>query len=122
MNTVSKIMYYIQLIDSPYLGIYPDTGNLTNAALTGGGNPLDDLREGKGHLLALHLKESLPGVFGAVPYLTGHVNFPLIIEAAWQLGVRRYVTELWDTGVGTWHEDIQFAFRYMASILDRQLN
>lgn len=122
MNTVGKIMDYIQLVDCPYLGVYPDTGNLTNAALTNGMDLLDDLRKGKGHLLAFHLKESLPGRFGAVPYLTGHVDFSLMIEAAWQLGVRRYVTELWDTGAGTWQEDIQFAIHYMTSILDKQMD
>ncbi len=120
MNTVNKAMRYVQLVDSPYLGIYPDTGNLTNAALASDVGLFDDLKGGQGHLLALHLKESLPGVFGAVPYLTGHVDFPSMIAAAWQLGVRRYVTELWDTGAGTWQKDTQFAFHYMTSILDEQ--
>ncbi len=32
LNTVGKAMYYIDLIASPYLQIYPDLGNITNAA------------------------------------------------------------------------------------------
>ena len=34
MNTVEKAMKYVCLVDSPYLQIYPDIGNLTNAAVT----------------------------------------------------------------------------------------
>lgn len=121
MNTVGKVMYYVQLIDNPYLGIYPDTGNLTNAALTSGVSVSDDLCVGRGHLVALHIKESLPGVFGAVPYTTGHVDFANMIQTAWRLGVRRYVAEFWDTGAGTWREDARFAIQHMSAILDEQL-
>lgn len=120
MNTVGKVMYYVQLVDSPYLGVYPDTGNLTNAALTSGVSVSEDLGVGRGHLVALHIKESLPDKFGAVPYMTGHVDFANVLKAAWQLGIRRYVAEFWDTGAGTWQEDALFAIRSMRAILDKQ--
>ena len=29
MNTTEKAMKYVNLIDNPYLGVYPDSGNLT---------------------------------------------------------------------------------------------
>lgn len=32
MNTVEKAMKYVRLINSPYLQIYPDLGNISNAA------------------------------------------------------------------------------------------
>ena len=32
MNTVWKSMYYVDAVGSPYLGVYPDAGNLTNAS------------------------------------------------------------------------------------------
>ena len=34
MDTVGKSMAYVSMIDSPYLGVYPDCGNLTNASKT----------------------------------------------------------------------------------------
>lgn len=34
MNTVGKAMEYVQKVDSPYLGVYPDMGNITNAAVS----------------------------------------------------------------------------------------
>lgn len=120
MNTTEKSMAYVRLVNSPYLGVYPDAGNLTNAAKTYGTDVLDDLETGRGHLVAMHLKETVPGKFREIPFLTGHVDFPRVIEKAWQLGVRRYVTEMWDVGKPSWEEDIRFANRKMREILDRQ--
>ena len=122
MNTVWKSMYYVDAVGSPYLGVYPDSGNLTNAAVSSGGSVLDDLYSGRGHIMALHLKETVPGVFREVPFLTGHVDFPAVIERAWSLGIRRYVTEMWYTGNDdTWADDIRFACREMSKILDKQI-
>ena len=118
MNTVAKSMKYVDLIDNPYLGVYPDVGNLTNAAKTYGTSVLDDLETGRGHLVAIHLKETVPGKFREIPFLTGHVDFPAVIRKGWQLGVRRFVTEMWDTGKPEWKEDICFAHDKMSEILD----
>lgn len=120
MNTVWKSMFYVNMIDSPYLGVYPDSGNLTNAALSGRAGILTDLDSGKGHLVALHLKETAPGKFREIPFLTGHVNFEAVIARAWKLGVRRFVTEMWDVGLDSWREDIQFACASMRRILDKE--
>lgn len=120
MNTVGKAMKYIKLVDSTYLKIYPDAGNITNAAVLHQHDVCEDLSLGKGNLISLHLKESKPGIFREVPFLTGHVDFEQIIQTAWSLGVRRFVTELWDVGQDTWKEDICFANQSMRKILDCQ--
>lgn len=121
MNTVWKAMYYVQRVGSPYLGIYPDSGNLTNAAVDSGDSMLDDLSAGHGHIVALHLKETVPGVFREVPFLTGHVDFPSVIRRAWELGVRRYVTEMWYVGNDdSWQDDVRFARERMGALLDAQ--
>lgn len=117
MNTVSKAMKYVDLMSSSYLGVYPDIGNITNAALTYHTDVLDDLRSGKGHLIALHLKETVPGKFREIPYGTGHVNFDNAIRTAWSLGVRRYVTEFWYTGSPSWKEDLQDAHDRFTQLL-----
>ena len=120
MNTTEKAMKYVNLIDNPYLGVYPDSGNLTNAALSGRTSVLEDLETGRDHIFALHLKETVPGKFREIPFLTGHVDFEAIIGKAWELGIRRYVTEMWDVGKETWKDDIRFACQSMSSILNRQ--
>ena len=120
MNTVGKAMKYISLVNSNYLKIYPDTGNITNAAVTWAHDVCEDLRLGAGNLVALHLKESKPGVFREVPFLTGHVNFEAAIAEAWKLGVRRFVTELWYIGNPDWRGEVGEAVQIMRRILDAQ--
>lgn len=120
MNTVGKAMAYVQLINSPYLNVYPDIGNLTNAAMLYGTDVLEDLATGDGHVMAMHLKETVPGVFREVPFGTGYVDFESAIHKAWTMGVRRYVTELWYTGNENWEEEIFCAREMMGGILDRQ--
>ena len=120
MNTTEKAMRYVNLIESPYLGVYPDSGNLTNASLLYNKSVAEDLETGRGHIVAMHLKETLPGVFREVPFLTGHVDFEGVSRKARDLGVRRFVTEMWDVGKDSWKEDILFANKTMRAILDKQ--
>lgn len=118
MNTTQKSMKYVSLINSPYLGVYPDAGNLTNAAKTYGTSVLDDMETGRGHIVALHLKETLPGKFREIPFLTGHVDFDAVIGKAKDLGIRRFVTEMWYVKQDNWKDDIKFACRTMSEKLN----
>lgn len=120
MNTVEKAMRYVNKIDSPYLGVYPDMGNITNAAKEYGTDVLEDIRTGTGHLDAVHLKETVPGVFREVRFGTGHVDFPSVIHETWKAGVRRYVTEFWYTGDPEWKKDLDLAVGMMRPLLDAQ--
>lgn len=119
MNTVGKSMKYVDIVNSNYLNVYPDAGNITNAAVSYGTDVLDDLRSGAGHLVAMHLKETVPGKFREIPFGTGHVKFEDMIKTAWELGTRKYVTEFWYTGNPEWKKDLDFARTMMGTILDR---
>ena len=120
MNTVQKAMEIVRRMDSAYLNVYPDLGNITNAAADSGGNVQDDLETGQGRIIAMHLKETVPGKFREIPFGTGHVDFEKGIRKAWELGVRRYVTEFWYTGSPDWEQDLDYVARTMSAILDRQ--
>ena len=117
MNTVEKAMVYVNRVNSPYLNVYPDLGNVTNAAVTYGTDVEEDLETGRGHLAAMHLKETLPGKFREIPFGTGHVDFEAGIRKAWELGVRKFVTEFWYVGNPDWTEDLKFACDKMTKIL-----
>ena len=119
MNTVWKAMYYVQQIDSVYLGVYPDSGNIKNAAVTLGVDEATDLKSGRGHITSLHLKETVPGKFREIPYGAGHVDFEKIIRAAWEIGIRKFVTEFWYQGGASWRQDLCEANRRMRKILDK---
>jgi L-ribulose-5-phosphate 3-epimerase len=120
MNTVQKVMSYVKQIDSVYLNVYPDLGNITNAAVSYGKDVNNDLETGRGKLVAMHLKETVPGKFREIPFGTGHVDFENGIKKAWELGVRRFVTEFWYTGNSNWQDDLNFAVKKMTDILNKQ--
>ncbi len=118
LNTVRKALSWVERIDSPYLQIYPDLGNITNSALSYGTDVLADLASGRGHLAALHLKESKPGVFREVPYGEGHVNFSSAIAMALRLGVRMFVGEFWDDGQEDWRGVMKRNNEFLRSSLE----
>ncbi len=122
LNTVRKAMDWVELIDSPYLQIYPDTGNITNAAVSADTDVLEDLKTGKGHLVALHLKESAPGVFREVPYGEGHVNFSSLINQAKKMGVKRYTAEFWYDGGNDWQGKLKSNHIFLRRMLREPLN
>lgn len=119
MNTVEKSMKYVTLVDSAFLKVYPDLGNITNAARIYKNDELEDLELGRGNIVAMHLKETMPGKFREIPFGTGHVDFENGIRKAWELGVRKFVTEFWYTGNSDWKEDIKRAGIMFHKILER---
>ena len=115
LNTVTKAMHYVNIIDSPYLQIYPDLGNITNAALVNRQKVTEDLLAGKGHIAALHLKETVPGKFREIPYGTGHVNFHDAIKITNEMGVKIYLAEFWYTGNEDWQYQLTSANQFLRS-------
>jgi L-ribulose-5-phosphate 3-epimerase len=95
MDTVTKAMNYVEIIDSPYLQVYPDMGNLTNASKLYGHDVLEDILRGKGHIAAAHIKETIVGHYREIPFGTGHVDFNRCISTFWRLGVRMFTAEFW---------------------------
>jgi predicted hexulose-6-phosphate isomerase len=118
IDTVEKAARWVRRFKSPYLQIYPDTGNISNAALVYGTKIQDDLEKGAGHLAALHLKESKPGVYREVPYQEGHVDFAEAARTAWKLGVRLFTAEFWYSAGGPWRETLRKNNRFLSEILD----
>lgn len=118
MNTVEKAMAYVSRTNSPYLQVYPDLGNLTNAALLNGSNCSDDLEKGRGHIAAMHLKETLPGIFREIPFGTGHVDFKDGIQRVRDMGVRLFVGEFWHAGNADWQECLKQANSFLRARFD----
>jgi predicted hexulose-6-phosphate isomerase len=118
MDTVEKAMYWVRRFPSPYLQVYPDIGNITNAALLYGLTVSADLEQGAGHIAALHLKETRPGIYREVPYGAGHVDFGAAAETAFRLGARLFVGEFWYTGAENWREILGENNRFLRKALD----
>ena len=115
MNTVKKAMVFVNQINSPYLQIYPDLGNITNAALDNGIGVSEDLESGRGHIAAMHLKETVPGKFREILFGTGHVDFKQALSIVLGMDCRFFVGEFWDTGNKNWKEQLIFANKFLRS-------
>jgi L-ribulose-5-phosphate 3-epimerase len=113
MNNVEKAMKYVKLVNSPYLQVYPDIGNCTNAAHSYRDSVINDLKLGEGHIAAMHLKETKPGKFREIPYGTGHVNYVEAINFAYSSGVRNFVTEFWYIDGMDYNEEIRKSKRFI---------
>lgn len=119
MDTTAKAMDYVAKINSPYLGVYPDSGNITNAALLYGTDAAADLETGSGHIVAVHLKETVPGKYREIPFGTGHVDFAKIAAKSWELGVRRFVAEFWYKEGSDWQQELKNANDFLRGFLDK---
>ena len=96
MDTVEKSMKYVDLVGSPYLGVYPDIGNLKNAAVLYGHDVVEDMKLGAGHTFAVHLKETLPGIYRDMDFGTGgHTEYERCIAESLRMGVRTFTAEFW---------------------------
>lgn len=117
MNNVKKAMKYVRLIDSPYLKVYPDSGNCTVAALRYNENIRDDYMTGKGHIIACHLKEVINGQFRQVQFGKGQNDFRLTIQTMHDMGVRLFTTEYWAFN-DEWEQRCHYAVKFFRTIMD----
>lgn len=118
MDTVEKAMHFVRRVESPYLGVYPDIGNLKNASLIYKTPVNEDLETGRGHLFAAHLKETVPGRYREVPFGTGHTDYIETIRCLKDLGVRRFVGEFWDIGSDDWETTVRDANAFLRKKLN----
>lgn len=119
MNTVEKAMNYVNMVNSPYLQVYPDLGNITNAAVMYGHTVASDLATGMNHIAAMHFKETVPGKFREVPYGSGHVDFMEGINITRNMGVRLFVGEFWYIGNEDWKQQLKFSNSFLKTRLDQ---
>ena len=105
MDTVEKGMRYVREIGSPYLGMYPDIGNLKNAAVIYGTDVAADLATGAEHTFAAHLKETKPGLYRDMLFgqADGHTEYDSCLRELCGQGVRIFTGEFWYHGVNLCH-------------------
>jgi len=82
VENLSKALTIIREIDSPWLRLYPDMGNLAAA----GYYPPNEIILAKSQLLGIHVKDALPKVIRGVPFEKGIVPFRETFQALVQTG------------------------------------
>lgn len=92
IGTITRCMEYIDIIDSPWLQIYPDFGNLSQWTDT----PEKELELGINHIVGIHLKDTKPGIFKCVPFGEGTVDFVKLFDKINELSFQcPFLVEMW---------------------------
>ena len=92
VGTILRAMHYIKEIRSPYFKIYPDMGNLTQFSA----DVESEFELGIGETVAIHIKETNPGVFKCVPFGEGTVRFTDIFKKLKDLNYTgMFLIEMW---------------------------
>lgn len=98
MNSILRFANMKKLLDSPWFTVYPDIGNLS----AWGVDVDQELTLGIGHMVALHLKDTLAvtathgGTFKEVDFGSGCVDFPAAFASLARLGYRGpFLIEMW---------------------------
>ena len=93
-SKVSDAVAFCRRVPSPFIRVYGDIGNETNAFDGDTDRAVEDLLLGKGYVTSMHLKDSLPGEYRFRDYGKGHVDFDRCIDAARKMGVRLFTAEI----------------------------
>lgn len=92
VDSVEKALRFVREVNSPWLNIYPDMGNLVAA----GYDPVEQLRLAKGYLVGIHVKDALPGEVRGVPFEQGSVPFEEVFRTLAELDFcGPLVVEMW---------------------------
>lgn len=116
LNSIQKYMYYENIIQSPWLGVYPDIGNLS-----AWGNDVEyELEIGSRRIVAVHIKETknvcdgFAGQFRDVPFGDGQVEFSKIFSKLSALNYRGpFVMEMWGTAFDNPMDEIERSRRFV---------
>ena len=124
LNTVEKGVNFCKQVNSPYLGVYPDIGNLVSARHDYGyeTSVVEDLKKGAGRIFACHLKETAPGKDRNVPWGSGLTDYVTDIKVLKDMGVRMFNGEFWYTDQPDWKAYCKEANVFLRDKLDQVFN
>lgn len=92
MNSISKVLGYAHYLNNPWFQLYPDIGNLS----AWDNDVQMELQAGIGHIVAVHVKDTRPGMFKNVPFGHGVVDFERCFRTLKQSGYcGPYLIEMW---------------------------
>jgi L-ribulose-5-phosphate 3-epimerase len=92
VDSIRKGLVIIRQIDSPWLRLYPDIGNLAAA----GYFPPEEVLLAKGQMIGVHVKDAMPQIIRGIPYGEGIVPFRETFQALVQTGFWGLIgAEMW---------------------------
>ena len=121
LNSVTKYMEIAEEVDSPWLKLYPDLGNLTAWTHDEVYNELEKGIKAQ-QIIAIHLKEAkkvadtFGGIFRELEFGTGDVDFVKTFETLKKVEFKGpFLVEMWNESSNTPLEDIKKVREWMLS-------
>lgn len=121
IDTVEKGMEFVKIVNSPYLGMYPDIGNLKASKIEHGypKSVIEDIETGRGHIFAAHLKETAHQKDRSVPWGSGLTDYTSSIRKLKELGVRMFNGEFWCDHPDDWQNWLKESNDFLREKLDK---
>lgn len=93
ISAIDDAMAVLDEVQSPWLQLYPDIGNIAEH----GGDAVKELKAGHNRMMAMHIKDVLPGQPRRIPIGEGVADFPAAFsELANQGFCGRMMIEMWN--------------------------
>lgn len=116
MDTTRKIMAFVHAFDSPWLQAVSDIGNITAM----GNNPVTDIPGGGRHVVAIHIKDTIPTELRRIPFGSGTVDFDACFRTLKDMHYQGFlVAEMWCWEDPTLHPAIRKACDFLKTRLAR---
>ena len=116
LSSIRKYLSLTEQIQSSYLKVYPDVGNIT----AWNNDIAVDLRAGGKEIVAIHLKDTLKvkegfaGLFRDLVHGEGEVNFDLVFQTLREINYNGpFVLEMWAKKERSYKEDIANALIFV---------
>ncbi|WP_027334326.1 L-ribulose-5-phosphate 3-epimerase [Mycoplasma elephantis] len=94
MGKNSIALKYVKKINSPFLQIYPDLGNIFQWCKKE--ELFNEFKIAKNNIVAFHFKDTIPGKFRDIPFGDGTVDFPYILDILKTLKLNQPIMiEMW---------------------------
>lgn len=91
--SLETALSHIAAVNSPWLQLYPDIGNLAANGL----DVSEQLKLARGHLIGIHLKDTKPGVYRRVRFGEGIVPFEDAFRTLGEIGYQgTLLIEMWN--------------------------
>jgi len=91
-GSVERCKRLVDILGSPWIHIYADTGNIAAIGL----DFTKDILTGPSHLIAIHLKDATPGISRDIEFGTGIVDFDADFKALKQINYGGFfIAEMW---------------------------
>jgi L-ribulose-5-phosphate 3-epimerase len=115
VTSITQAMEYIRVINSPWLQLYGDVGNLA----AHGYDVLAELEVGRGHLAGIHIKDARIDEFRNVPFGEGNVPFEAVFRKLEEINFNGpLMLEQWYEGQGNCVEALTAARRWVLERLE----